>query len=260
MKLTPNKIIFAALFSVSMLLAPNAFGEPRTGGLSQLDFDHGAKVETEGDSGKKVGQLLEKESLSDDDREALEELNSLIKGTPGSANGKTKAAQEEKVDALAKKPLVGHALAIETHNVPADDQTFIPPSLKGPKIDKDNANSITSEKSWQPANNSCETVLEYPQVCDRSAALEETISRFVGVANFIESPIVNVKCKDEGFSCVVTDVVLQADETVKISPLASVDDCHMRLRRQNSDESWRALHVSNFLCSCVPKDCEIRVP
>lgn len=265
MNLIANKITFTALFGLSLLLVSDAFGEPRTGGLSQLEFDRGAKSVSEGVSEKKVDQLLKKESLSEDDREALEELNSLIKGTPGSADGNKKEEQGEtknkdKVDTLAKKPLVGQALAIETHTVPADDQTFIPPSLKGPKIDKDNANSITSIKGWQPANSSCETVLEYSQVYDRSAALEEVISRFVGVGNFIESPIAEVKCKEENFVCVVTDVVLQAGSTVKISPLASIEDCHMRLRRQDSDDAWLALRVGSYSCSCVPNNFETRGP
>lgn len=255
-----NRYLVLILPVTLFVVASLVYAEPKSG-LSQLEFDRGVPSD---DSAANVKTMLDNASgLSDEDREALEELHSIMKGSKdtegsGISSGDAKASREGNTGnpSSDKKPLSGKSITVEEKTITLpEEESFLPPSLKGPKTDKDNANQVTSVSAWQPANGSCVTYVSTAQLCDKSRALSEMIDRYTGTQGLLDAEISQQKCSVADQVCVLTDVSAVSGGAVTISPIADGDACKMRLKRERSAGTWQVVKLQALRCSCVPKDC-----
>ena len=137
-------------------------------------------------------------------------------------------------------------------SLPAAENHFITPRLKGPSADRDGGSTITSKTRWtfkRKGGGSCAMPGSPDGTAKKAAALKEVLSRFTGNDDFYDSQCTQ-SCPNKQHSA-LTSLSVSTAKSTEFDIEQKGIECFYQFRRR-PETNWLTLQRIQATCACLP--------
>ena len=133
-------------------------------------------------------------------------------------------------------------------------ENFIIPDPESIETDRRNSSRITTKRSWRRGRGgSCADPIAIKQMCAKSNAIKELLSRFTGNNDYYENHC-EKECKIASETAQLYEIELIKESSTKLQFRRRGGTCRFKLSK-NKDAEWLTLQASKTECTCLPDPC-----
>ncbi len=256
-----KSVILLSSFSL-LFSAATAFADGKAKGMSQLDFDRPAPVSAapRNPTGDQINQILAEEAEAKAQSEKAPTKAAAVNPAGQSAG---KSAGKEKADTTVRASLdLPPAAKAATASIkfdwekPAEGTShYLVPRLKGPSVDGDNDQLITTSASWRRTSAlACQDIVDGEALCNKAKALKEVMKRFSGSDEFFDTQCPQ-GCPSEEQVAVLTAFAVKTVPEGEFRMHEKDKICRYQIKANSDPARWQMLQGERGVCSCLPKSC-----
>jgi len=129
---------------------------------------------------------------------------------------------------------------------------FLIPRLKGPFVDQNDKNAISTSESWKKGKGGCADVHTEEALAKKSRSLKELMSKFTGNDDFFESQCPQ-NCLHTDEIAVLTAFAVKTVPDGEYKMAEANGNCSYQIRSTAQPAHWQMLEGERGVCSCLPK-------
>jgi len=159
----------------------------------------------------------------------------------------------ESTDRMRVKIGAGVKIPLPLEGQDDSGYTILPPNLKGPRTDANNAIAITS-KSWtKTESEQCWVLHAKESVKDKSAAVQEILERFSGSRDYYDgllSAFCAPECENQSGKPYVSGISIVDAFGGEFKIISEGNNCSYQLTK-STGKRWPIYQIDKLVCNCL---------